>query len=323
MENFTNEQLQEFVRFYEKMGVSSTDFFVGDQVKNIFDFLGIKPEVDENGHRKLTPYELLGILPNFDDGVEKPIVFFVKNKVKNIKLVKINSIGDFVFSKEKNKDENSLIDFVLSSYRTAIMQNNLAEAERHFEMLDKLTGGKAKHYIGSFYDYTKFYKQMKKQLLIDLFSHFFLLYLMQKKSIIKKGLIIKNKRFKAYKENKSFENQIEEMLPQIKSVRIDEVDFREEEKSQVEISESKNYNKIAIKQASEQVVVKNNETSHVVVSSQKGEKSFIKKFTNKLFRKNHFKSQGSEVEQEKINPQPSEFREDIIDVKIEKEVIYE
>ncbi len=229
MENITNEILEEATKVYKQMGVSPDAFLTQGKVKNIYDFLGIKPEVDEAGKRTLTPYELLGVLPNIVGDVEKPIVFFIRNKLKNLKPVKTAQAENFIFSKEKNNKDDSLIEFVLNSYRTALAQNNISEAERHFDMLNKLTGGKAKHYIGSVYDYTKFYRQMKKQLLIDLFSHFFLLYLMQKKSLIKKGLIIKNKKFKAYNQNKIFQTNIENQLPEIKSVRIDEIAMGEKE----------------------------------------------------------------------------------------------
>jgi len=235
----------------------------------------------------LTPYEILGVLPNIVGNVEKPIVFFIRNKLKNLKPVKTAQAENFIFSKEKNKKDDSLVEFVLNSYRLAITQNNLAEAERYFDMLNQITGGNAKHYIGSVYDYTKFYRQMKKQLLIDLFSHFFLLYLMQKKSLIKKGLIIKNKKFKAYNSNKQVNLHVENQLPEIKSIRIDEIVQSEKEiptpadnilqedfsKSQPAIEDAKIENRLDIKLSENK-------------SESLQKKSFIKRIRTHLQRKN-------------------------------------
>jgi len=287
MENITNEILEEAAKVYKQMGVSPDAFLTQGKVKNIYDFLGIKPEVDESGKRVLTPYEILGVLPNIVGNVEKPIVFFIRNKLKNLKPVKTAQAENFIFSKEKNKKDDSLVEFVLNSYRLAITQNNLAEAERYFDMLNQITGGNAKHYIGSVYDYTKFYRQMKKQLLIDLFSHFFLLYLMQKKSLIKKGLIIKNKKFKAYNSNKQVNLHVENQLPEIKSIRIDEIVQSEKEiptpadnilqedfsKSQPAIEDAKIENRLDIKLSENK-------------SESLQKKSFIKRIRTHLQRKN-------------------------------------
>ena len=78
MENFTNEQLESLIAFYKQLGISADKFFVDGKIKSIFEVLQIKPDVCEDGSRKLTPYEILGLMPNIQDGKEKPIVFFVK-----------------------------------------------------------------------------------------------------------------------------------------------------------------------------------------------------------------------------------------------------
>ena len=313
MENFTNEQVKLIAEFYESMGVSSVDYLVGSEIKNIFDFLSIKPDVDENGNRKLTPYELLGVLPNIVDKKERPIVFFIKNKLKNIKLIKNFSNNTFTFSDDKNKKDNdSLIEFVLKSYKTAMAQNNMAQAERQLDMLNMITGGKAKHYIRFCYDYTKFYKQMKKQLLIDLFSHFFLIYLMKKRSLIKKGLIIKNKKFKPYSENKfeKIDNSDDGFLPQIKSIRIDEAPedcielFNLKNNKESEFSE--------IEFSSVDSLEKTKNSSELKKSSEK--KSFIKKIRKQLFRKDKKKNKYLSKQVNNIN---------IMKNKRDEEVSYE
>jgi len=320
MEDFTNEQVEAAVEFYKQMNVSSDLFLADGKIKDIFSFLNIKPEVDDDGKRKLTPYEILGVLPNICDGVEKPIVFFVKNKIRNIKISKTNNFGELKFSNQKKQSDKDLIEFVLASYRSAIAQNNLAEAERQFETLDLITGGKAKHYIGTFYDYTKFYKQMKKQLLIDLFAHFFLIYLMHKKSLIKKGLVIKNKKFKAYDANKQIANKAEPEMPQIKSIKVDSVPVAEV----VDVSKN-NIEEIdfdeAIKPKAQE---KNNQSEQKIetevlakeVPEKVERKSFIRRLKNRLFRKNQ-KAVNVDYGKEIIK------KTDEKNIKIEKEVSYE
>lgn len=319
MENFSNEQMETMIAFYKQLGISADKFFVDGKIKSIFEILGVKPEVDENGVRKLTPYEILGLLPNIEDGKEKPIIFFLKNKLRGLKLTKIANLGSFFFSKEKNQSDkdNSLIEFILSSYKTAIVQNNLSEAERQFDMLNKITGGRAKHFIGSFYDYTKFYKQMKKQLLIDLFSHFFLIYLMEKKSIIKKGLIIKNKKFKSFNANKMFFSDAESAIPEIKSIRIDEVaetdiEEKSENLSSVEFDKSISKAKDALS-----CEVDKELKAQVKQPLPQKKQSFIKKLRNRIFRKN-------KLNQKLFSPiNISESEKVGFTEKTEKEVSYE
>ena len=285
MEDITNENIEVFADFYKQLGVDPERFFNGQNIINIFDFLNICPNVDSEGNRQLTPYEILGVLPNIKEGEEKPIIFFIKNKFRGLKLTSLNHKLDLYFSKETNKHEESLIDFAVKNYKTAIIQNNLAEAERQFEILDKMTGGKAKHYIGEFYDYTKFYKQMKKQLLIDIFSHFFITYLMKKKSIIKAGLIVKNKKFRAYN---SYKMQMKQ--PEIKSIKIDSVnnvsaDMPESQKT-IEVDFDKEIKSVQKKCQDDKKKTSNSvlDKKHIVQQIPE-KKSFLKKLKKKLFRK--------------------------------------
>ncbi len=306
MENFTNEQIKAAAKFYEEMGVSIGDYISGGKIKDIFNFLQIKPQVDDDGNRKLTPYEILGLLPNVENGKEKPIVFVVKNKFRAIRPFRSQVVASFDYKKSKSESEDALISFVVKSYRSAIAQNNLAEAERQLDVLNKITGGKAKRYLGEFYDYTRFYRQMKKQLLIDLFSHFFLVYLMRKKSLIKKGLIIKNKKFVPYKQDKDEMLAAAEMLPEIKSIRIDEVPEGSEKVEALPVEEPQSQEK--------------NEKSDAKPEPQKQQsapvqrKSFIKKLKNRFFRKDKKKLNAIRPGAVEFKPQPE---------NLEKEVSYE
>ncbi len=311
MENFATKQEKSAAEFYQNMGVSPKDFLEGESVKDVFEFLNFEPLVDENGNRALTPYEILGLLPNMDGNIEKPIVFFVKNKIKNLSGFKSSAGFDFVFSKEKNQHKDKLIEFVLTCYKAALAENNMAEAEKQFAILNKITNGKAKHYVGACYDYKKFYKQMKKQLLIDLFSHFFMLYLIQKKSIIKKGLIIKNKKFVPFNQNK--QQQKQEEVPVIKSIKIDRVSEKlKEETEKPAAKETKN----EIVKETQTIIteIENTQEKQEIEQDLPVRESFIKRIKHKFFRK----------DKKKINAfaLPAENQEES-KPEIEKEVVYE
>lgn len=282
MASITNDVSEVAASGYEKMGVTADKFLEGGNVKNIFDFLGIAPEFDDNGQRMQTPYEVLGVLPNIDGDIEKPIVFFVRNKIKNLKPVKTQNHLNLAYSKEKNNTKtDELILFAIKGYKTAVEQNNQAEADRYFELLEKLTGGKAKHYISDGYDYTKFYKKMKKQLIIDLFSHYFLLYLMQKKSIIKAGLVIKNKRFHAFDILQQPSNRGDNDMPQIKSIRIDSVGTQNSKTADI-IEENISNDKVQAVGISENV---SQQTPPPLPIQNPERKSFIKRIIKRLKKK--------------------------------------
>lgn len=200
MEKFTEKKITEF---YKKIGLEKAEFFDGKKPKNLFKILKISPETDGLGNRKLTPYELLGVVPKFENGKEVPIVFAIKNRAKKIGNYEGN-VKEFLYKNQKSKQDKTVIQELKEKYRLAIMSGDDATAEFCLETLTNLSADDAQSFKDSFFNYTKFYKRMKKQLLIDLFAHFFLEYMqMRKSAIIKNGIIKKDKLFKAYKENKS------------------------------------------------------------------------------------------------------------------------
>lgn len=200
MGKFTEKNITEF---YKKIGLDKAEFFDGKKPKNLFKILKISPEFDSVGNRKLTPYELLGIVPKFENGKEVPIVFAIKNRVKKLGCYE-GEVKDFVYKNQKAQQDKSIIQELKEKYRLAVMAGDDTTADFCLDTLSNLSADEVQGFKDSFYNYTKFYKRMKKQLLIDLFAHFFLEYMqMRKDSIIKNGIIKKDKIFKAYKENKS------------------------------------------------------------------------------------------------------------------------
>lgn len=192
---------QKSKRIYnEILGVSPKIYIKNGKVLNLFDMVNVLPYEKVNGRRNLTPYEILGVAPIFDlNGNEKPIVFAVKNKVS--KVTKNTTLGcGFIYQANKVKSDKNLLESMASKYKKAVLYGNDSDAEMYFKMLDDISGGKAREILSSFYDYSKFYRRMKKQLLIDIFAHFFLVYVSTKKSLIKNGIINKNKIFRAYHE---------------------------------------------------------------------------------------------------------------------------
>lgn len=200
MEKFTEKKITEF---YKKIGLEKAEFFDGKKPINLFKILKISPETDSAGNRKLTPYELLGVVPKFENGKEVPIVFAIKNRAKKLGNYEGN-VKEFIYKKQKSKQDKTVIQELKEKYRLAVMLGDDVTAEFCLDALAGLSADEAQSFKDSFYNYTKFYKRMKKQLLIDLFAHFFLEYMqMRKSAIIKNGIIKKDKLFKAYKENKS------------------------------------------------------------------------------------------------------------------------
>ncbi len=190
------EQLTEIA--YQEMNISPSVFTKKGKAMDIFSLLKIKPMYDENNKRILTPYEVLGIPPQFNsEGKEIPIVFAIKNPIFKVAKLKEDNFH-FVYKGQIEKSEESIVDTLKFNYKKALFVGNEAEAEMYLKLLDEATGGKAKEILGNFYNYTKFYKKMKKQLLMDIFAHFFLLYI-NKKTTVKNGVTKKGKLFKAYK----------------------------------------------------------------------------------------------------------------------------
>ncbi len=203
MGRFTTEKIAEF---YKRVGLSKAEFFDGKKPVNLFKILQAVPEVDAEGNRIKTPYELLGVFPNFKDGVEKPIVFAIKNRIFKIGNYE-GAIKDFVYKKQKIKEEKTVMQTLKERYRAAIFAGDEAAAESCLEMISNLSSNEAREFEDTFYNYTKFYRRMKKQLLIDLFAHFFLEFVQTKSTIVKNGIIKKDRLYKAYKENSNNYNQ--------------------------------------------------------------------------------------------------------------------
>ncbi len=196
MGKFTSEKIAEF---YKRIGLSKAEFFDGKNPVNLFKILKINPKTDSKGARVKTPYEIIGVFPNFVNGVEKPIVFAIKNRVLGIGKYE-GEINDFVYKKQKIKQEKTIIQTLKEKYRAAIFAGDEAAAESCLEMISNLSAEEAREFKDTFYNYTKYYKRMKKQLLLDLFAHFFLELVQSRSSIVKNGLIKKDRLYKAYKE---------------------------------------------------------------------------------------------------------------------------
>ena len=196
MGKFTNEKLAEF---YRRVGLSKAKFFDGKNPVNLFKILKINPKTDANGNRIKTPYEMLGVFPNFVNGEERPIVFAIKNRVLGIGKYE-GEIKDFVYKKQKVTEEKTIIQTLKEKYRAAVFAGDEASADSCLEMISNLSAEEARDFKDTFYNYTKFYKRMKKQLLLDLFAHFFLELVQTRSTIVKNGLIKRDRLYKAYKE---------------------------------------------------------------------------------------------------------------------------
>lgn len=196
MSKFTNDKIAEF---YKRVGLSKAKFFDGKNPVNLFKILKFDPQTDSNGERVKTPYEMLGVFPHFVNGEEVPIVFAIKNRVLGIGKYQ-GEVKNFVYKKQKEKEEKTIIQVLKERYRSAIFAGDEETADSCMETISTLSSEEAREFKDTFYNYTKFYKRMKKQLLLDLFAHFFLELVQMKSSIVKKGLIKKDKIYKSYKE---------------------------------------------------------------------------------------------------------------------------
>ena len=122
--------------------------------------------------------------PQFNKlGKEKPIVFAIKNPIFKVAKPK-EDVFNFIYKQNKQITEESVVETLKYNYKKALFNGNDAEAEMFFKLLDEASGGKAKELLGNFFNYTKFYKKMKKQLLMDIFAHFFLMYINKKLSLL-------------------------------------------------------------------------------------------------------------------------------------------
>lgn len=204
MENLTNEQIVDIINFYKMCGISEDMYLSRNGVLDLFSLIGISPEFDEQGNRLPTVYEQLEIAPVFRDGKEVPIVFAIKHKVSKIyKPKQTDKISTDKLSYAGNSSKEQVSDKVIlnklkQDYFTAIVNGNLNEATRIYDIIDKVTGGKADYFIGVQYNNVKFYKKMQKQLLIDMFANFVILMILNKKYSVKEGLVKFNKLYKAF-----------------------------------------------------------------------------------------------------------------------------
>lgn len=207
MKNFSDDEIKEFLRI-----IGVTDLTQKNKKLNIFTILQISPEIDSDGKRILTPYEILGVPPKFRDGFEVPIIFAIKNKVKKIGKYS-GSEKIFYYSKSNSIKKKNIINSesiddsineLKKKYRHAVFMGNMDEALSIYGIIDSLTGGRALEILCSSFDYTLFYRRMKKQLLIDIFAHFFLNYLRKYRNRVKSGLVKVSKKYKPYFEKESF-----------------------------------------------------------------------------------------------------------------------
>lgn len=217
MVNFSNEQILEFFKY---MGVQEKDCVKNNEILDIYKLLKIEPRLKADGSREITPYEILRVPPVFDNGKEKPIVFAIKNKAKKIGKYE-GSETTFFYMSKKVKEEKSLIDTLKSNYRRAIFLGDLEGAKNYLSMISDISDEDAKELLSSFYDYTKIYRSMKKQLIIDLFAHFFLIYMRNAMRAIKKGLVRANKLYKPFKQEQEEQDEENENAPFVPDVAVD------------------------------------------------------------------------------------------------------
>lgn len=197
MSDISNSEVVDF--YSQGMGLTQYSFIKNGRIRNIYDILGIKPKVDDRGKRELTPYEILKVPPQMEMGKEIPIVFAIKNRVGKIGRYDGNEYV-YTYQSKKVKTEATLLQTLKSNYKKAVFEGDEEQAYRILQMYDKVSGGKAKEFLESFFDYTKFYRRMKKQLLIDLFAHFFLMQMDQPKTkTLKMGALKKNRSIRPFR----------------------------------------------------------------------------------------------------------------------------
>ena len=202
MENLTNEQIVDIINFYKECGISEDMYLSRNGVLDIFSLIGMTPEFDEQGNRLPTVYEQLSIAPVFREKKEVPIVFAIKHKVSKVHIPKEDdkfSTDNYTYvgSKEQVNDK-IILNKLKQDYFSAIVNGNLSEATRIYDIIDKITGGKADYFIAVQYNSVKFYKKMQKQLLIDMFANFVILMILSKKYALKDGLVKFDKLYKAF-----------------------------------------------------------------------------------------------------------------------------
>ena len=207
MENLTNEQIVEIINFYKMCGIPEDMYLSSDGVLDLFALLGIKPEFDEDGRRLLTPYEYLEIPPKFDNGREVPIIFAIKHHVSKIHKFEDKKPTTYTYVSPKElSDDKIILNKFKADYFSAVANGNMMEASRIYDLIDRITGGQADDFIGINYNCVKFYKKMQQQLMMDIFTNFVIVQILNKKASIQEGIVKIDKLYKEFvaKELKNF-----------------------------------------------------------------------------------------------------------------------
>lgn len=247
MENLTNEQIIEIIDFYNLCGITEDMYLSSSGVLDLFTLLGIRPEYDKNGERLPTVYEQLSIAPKFVDGKEVPIVFAIKHKAS--KISKNQTLKDVKFTysekKDKKKDDKTILNKLKQDYLEAVLNGNMIEASRLYDMIDMLTGGKADYFIGVQFNSVKFYKKMQKQLLIDMFANFVILMILNTKQNGKQGIFRFDKLYKAFVEKQLNKTgvSVKSAAPVLSSISVSVTDDLDIKKIDIKTSAKKTQTK--------------------------------------------------------------------------------
>ena len=196
--NFSEDEIDQFL-----MAIGAKTYGGKKSSKNLYRILGATPETDDDGNRVPTPYEVLSVPPQFRDGVEVPIVFAIKNRVSKIGHFTGPERLFYYAKKNKVKSPPSIeatLNELKRKYKRAVFMGNLDEAAAYLDMVNSISGGRAEEVMGFFYNYAVFYRRMKRQLLMDMFSHFFLTYIFKYSTYIKEGIMDTKTHFKPYIE---------------------------------------------------------------------------------------------------------------------------
>ena len=306
MEILSNEEIIDIINFYEKCGITEETYLSKDGALDLFTLLKIEPEFDEDGNRVLTPYEQLEMIPKFEGGEEVPLVFAIKNRVKKVAH---GVSGEFVYGGAKKSDSMEILHKFKQDYFNAIAAGDYSEAQRTFDFVNKLTGGKAEEIIGINYKNEIFYAKMKRQLLLDLFANFLILRMMNKKS--KENNVNVNKLYKEFAESQIEQNSIVADVASFgPQVVIENIDLEVEEDEYEDDGESK---KTHISSSAEKVnesVAKHAEEAVKQNTIQENVRSFISERVDK-----RIKSMGSFLfathEQEEKEPAGEKKTEEI------------
>lgn len=199
MENLTNEQIVDIINFYQLCGITEDMYLSRNGVLDLFSLLGISPVYDEEGNREPTVYEQLSIAPVFREGKEVPIVFAMKHKVNKVcKNPKVESTTFSYVADKEMSDEKEILNSLKRDYFSFLLNGNLVEATRLYDMINALTGGEADEFIGIQYNCVKFYKKMQQQLLIDMFANFVILMILSKGEDFQTGILKFDKLYKSF-----------------------------------------------------------------------------------------------------------------------------